>query len=95
MHEKYDKKDYVYFDKEKQIKIIYKTQTISKNNIYYKYQKRPKCPGRGKLCLNNEIEGNLSLFCPIIGKRILYFKLGKRDCFHKLFFITASNNAVL
>lgn len=45
----------MYFDKEKKIKIIYKTQTISKNNIYYKCQKRPKYPVRRKLCLNNEI----------------------------------------
>ena len=47
MHEKYDKKEYIYFDKDKKIKILYKTRTISKNNIYYKCQKRPKFPGPG------------------------------------------------
>ena len=41
-----------YFNQEKNIKIIYKTQSI--NNFYYKCQKRPKCPGRRKLSLIDE-----------------------------------------
>ena len=54
LHEKYDKKDYILLNKEKNIKIVYKLQTISKNIIFYKYQERPHCPGRGKLCLKDE-----------------------------------------
>ena len=54
MHNKYDSKDYVLYNKENNQNVVYKIQTISKNYIFYKCRERPKCPGRGKFDLKNE-----------------------------------------
>ena len=53
-HLKYDNKDYKYYDKNKDMIIIFKTQTISKKVIFYQCKKRPKCKGTAKLKLINE-----------------------------------------
>ena len=54
MHNKYDSKDYNFYNKDNNQNVVYKIQTISKNYIFYKCRERPKCPGRGKLDLKRE-----------------------------------------
>ena len=48
-HLKYDNKDYKYYDKNKDMIIIFKTQTISKKVIFYQCKNWPKCKGTAKL----------------------------------------------
>ena len=54
MHDKYDSKEYILYNKDNNQNVVYKIKAINKNNIFYKCRERPKSPGRGKLDLKKE-----------------------------------------
>ena len=54
MHDKYDSKEYILYNKDNNQNVVYKIQTVSKNYIFYKCRERHKCPGRGKLVLKKK-----------------------------------------
>ena len=49
MHDKYDSKEYILYNKDNNQNVVYKIKAINKNNIFYKCRERPKSPGSGKL----------------------------------------------
>ena len=51
MHEKYDKQDYVYHNTNNDKTTIFKVQSITKNIIFYKCNKRRNCPGTAQFKL--------------------------------------------
>ena len=58
LHQKYDVKDYIYYNGKEDKTIVYNYQAKSKNLIFYKCNIKPKCDGAGKLNNHKSIYNN-------------------------------------